>query len=226
MTRCIYLTFFGEYRGHGHPHESPKLITVPLVILAVLSVSAGWLGGFGIHYFADWTRNEVFVAAHIRDYPFSLLWAGIALGGAIVAAGVVGVFYVREEFYFKGATSRSELARAGHEVLLNKYFLDYLYTDVIVGGIKGPIAKAAYWFDQNVIDAVVNGVALGSRRVAKFVYSGIDQIFVDGAVNGVGMGAEEGGSALRTLQNGRVQFYAGMLFAAAALLGLGLVLFV
>ncbi len=226
MTRCVYLTFFGEYRGHGHPHESPKLITVPLVVLAVLSVSAGWLGGFGLHYFADWTRNEVFVAAHVRDYPFSILWAGIALGLAIVAAAFAGAFYVREEFVFKGATSRSALAKTGHEVLLNKYFLDHLYTDVIVGAIKRPIARGAYWINQNIIDAVVNGVALYCRKVARFVYSGIDQLVVDGAVNGVGAGAEEGGVALRTLQNGRVQFYAGMLFAAAALLGLGLVLFV
>ena len=41
MTRCVYLTFFGEYRGHGHPHESPKAITVPLIILAGFSVVAG-----------------------------------------------------------------------------------------------------------------------------------------------------------------------------------------
>jgi NADH:ubiquinone oxidoreductase subunit 5 (subunit L)/multisubunit Na+/H+ antiporter MnhA subunit len=72
---------------------------------------------------------------------------------------------------------------------------------------------------------VVNSVARYSRAAAQVVYDGIDQAVVDGAVNGVGIGAEEGGIALRTLQNGRVQFYAGILFAAAALLGLGLVLF-
>jgi len=226
MTRCIYLTFFGEYRGHGHPHESPKLITVPLVILAVLSVSAGWLNAFGLHYFADWTRNEVFVAAHVKDYPFSLPLAASALGLAIVAAAFAGYFYVREEFKLRGLTERSSLAKAGHEFLLNKYYLDHLYTGVIVKGIRGPIADGAYWINQNIIDAIVNGVARYSRLAAQFVYDGIDQTVVDGAVNGVGAGAEEGGIALRTLQNGRVQFYAGMLFAAAALLGLGLVLFV
>jgi NADH-quinone oxidoreductase subunit L len=226
MTRCIYLTFYGEYRGHGHPHESPKLITVPLVILAGLSVSAGWLNAFGLHYFADWTRNEVFVAAHVKDYPFSLPLAGTALGLAIVAAAFAGYFYVREEFRFRGLTERSSVAKAGHELLLNKYYLDHLYTGIIVDGIKGPVAQGAYWFNQNVIDAIVNGVARYSRIAAGYVYDGIDQVVVDGAVNGVGAGAEEGGMALRTLQNGRVQFYAGMLFAAAALLGLGLVLFV
>ena len=43
MTRCVYLTFFGEFRGHGHPHESGKRITVPLWILAVLAIFAGFL---------------------------------------------------------------------------------------------------------------------------------------------------------------------------------------
>ena len=225
MTRCIYLTFYGEFRGHGHPHESPRLITVPLIILAVFSVSAGWLNGFGLHYFADWTRNEVFVAARVKDYPFSLPLAASALGLALVAAAGAGAFYVREEFATKGATSRSALAKSGHDLLLNKYYLDHLYSGVIVGGLRGPVADGTYRFDQQVIDGIVNGVARYARVAAAFVYDGIDQRVVDGAVNGVGVSAEEGGIALRTLQNGRVQFYAGILFAAAALLGLGLVLF-
>ena len=50
MTRCVYLTFFGDYRGHGEPHESPPIITVPLLVLAGLSVLAGFTnaGAFGI----------------------------------------------------------------------------------------------------------------------------------------------------------------------------------
>jgi NADH-quinone oxidoreductase subunit L len=226
MTRCIYLTFFGEYRGHGHPHESPPAITVPLVVLAVFSVSAGWLNAFGLHAFADWTRNEVFVLAKVHDYPFSLPLAGSALGLAIVAAAFAGYFYVREEFRFRGLTERSALAKAGHEFLLNKYYLDHLYTGIIVRGIAEPVAQGAYWFNQVIIDGIVNGVATTARRAANIVYDAIDQKVVDGAVNGVGAGAEGSGAALRTLQTGRVQFYAAILFAAAALLGLGLVLFV
>jgi NADH-quinone oxidoreductase subunit L len=226
MARCIYLTFHGEFRGHGHPHESPKAITVPLIILAGLSVSAGWLNAFGLHYFADWTRNEVFVLAQVKDYPFSLPLAASALGLALVAAAFAGVFYVREEFKFRGYTERSALARAGKELLVNKYYLDHLYEGVVVRGIREPLANGAYWFNQNIIDAIVDGVATTTRRVANFVYSAIDQRLVDGAVNGVGAGAEGSGSALRILQTGRVQFYAAILFAAAALLGLGLVLFI
>src|SRR5262245_20696329 len=43
MTRCIYLTFFGEYRGHAHPHESPKVITIPLWILSTLAIVVGFI---------------------------------------------------------------------------------------------------------------------------------------------------------------------------------------
>jgi NADH-quinone oxidoreductase subunit L len=225
MTRCIYLTFHGEYRGHGHPHESSPAITVPLIILAGLSISAGWLNGFGLHYFADWTRNEVFVLAKVKDYPFSLPLAGSALGLAIVAAAFAGYFYVREDFKLRGYAERHRAARTGKEFLVNKYYLDHLYTGIIVRGIREPIAEGAYWLDQNVIDAIVNGVASASKVVAGFVYESIDQKIVDGAVNGVGASAESGGVALRTLQTGRVQFYAAILFAAAALFGLGLVLF-
>jgi NADH-quinone oxidoreductase subunit L len=226
MTRCIYLTFFGEYRGHGHPHESPAAITGPLVILAGLSVSAGWLNAFGLHYFADWTRNQVFVLANVKDYPFSLPLAGTALGLALVAAAVAGYFYVKEEFKLRGLTERSEVAKAGHELLLNKYYLDHLYTGIIIKGIREPLAQGAYWFNQNIIDAIVNGVAKYAVVIAGFVYNGIDQTIVDGAVNSLGIGAEESGQSLRTLQSGRVQQYAAILFAAAALLALGLVLFV
>ena len=59
--------------------------------------------------------------------------------------------------------SATRLARAGHTVLVNKYYLDHLYTDIIAGGIKGPIARAAYWFNQNVIDGVVNGAGTAGR---------------------------------------------------------------
>jgi NADH-quinone oxidoreductase subunit L len=227
MTRCVYLTFHGTYRGHGHPHESPPAITVPLVLLGAMSVGAGLFNAepFGIHAFANWTRNEVFLQARIPDVNFSTGAAALSVAIVLVGGALAGFFYVREEFVFKGATERSALARAGHELLLNKYYLDHLYTGVVVGSIRGPIAQGAYWFNQNIIDAIVNGVALGARRVAAFVYEGIDQIGIDGAVNGVGISAEGGGQSLRTLQTGKVQQYAAILFAAAALLALGLVLF-
>ena len=227
MTRCIYLTFHGEYRGHGHPHESSRAITGPLVALGFMSVVAGFFNAepFGVHAFANWTRNEVFLQARIPEVNFSNGAAALSVAIVLVGGALAGFFYVREEFVFRGATERSALARAGHEFLLNKYYLDHLYTGIIVKGIREPLARGAYWFNQSVIDAIVNGVATWTKAVARFAYNGIDQIGIDGAVNGIGAGAESGGQSLRTLQTGKVQQYAAILFGAAALIALGLVLF-
>src|SRR5581483_4245176 len=214
MTRCVYLTFYGEFRGHGHPHESPKAITVPLWILTVLSIGAGWLS-IG-QTFSKWTANETFefINTKVRtiEHPFNI---GLAAGSTVVAVlGILiaGLYYWRN---IGPREVRSPVAKAGYRLLVNKYYLDDLYTGVIVGGISGPIARAAYWINQNVIDGVVNGVGVATRAVGRFTYNVIDQKGVDGLVNGAGFSAEEGGSILRTIQTGRVQQYAAVMFGAA-----------
>ena len=75
-----------------------------------------------------------------------------------------------------------------------------------------------------MIDGVVNGVGIGARGAAYVVYDIIDQKVVDGVVNGAGAVSEESGAALRHIQTGRVQQYAAILFGAAAIAGLALVL--
>ncbi|MDQ3680426.1 MAG: NADH-quinone oxidoreductase subunit L [Actinomycetota bacterium] len=224
MTRCVYLTFFGEYRGHGHPHESPPAITVPLVVLAALSVGAGFINVPGGEWFAKWTENETVLTAGVAHHSFS---AGIAvLGTALGLAGIaVGYAYFWRNLGPRRLTQRSAPARIGYRVLEEKYGLDRLYTDVVVGAIKGPIARAAYWFNQRVIDGVVNGVGIAARGLARFVYDVIDQKLVDGIVNGAGVSAEGGGKVLRVMQTGRVQQYALFLFAAVVMMGGALVLF-
>jgi NADH-quinone oxidoreductase subunit L len=225
MGRCVWLTFLGEHRGHGQPHESSPAITVPLVILAAMSVGAGWLSAFGLHDFADWTKNEVFVQAGIREYPFSFSLAGASLAVAAIGAAI-GLLYFARHVWLQGLTERNKLAHAGFTFLDQRYYLDHIYEGGVVHGISGPIATAAYWFNQNVIDGVVNGVAAGGKLAAGFVYNGIDQTVVDGAVNGVGAGAEGSGGLLRMMQTGRVQQYAAVLFGAAGVVALALVLFV
>ena len=103
-------------------------------------------------------------------------------------------------------------------VLENKYYLDYLYTDVIAGGIKGPIARAANWVNQNVIDGVVNLVGRGAVESGQWVYKYIDQGVVDTIVNGSGATAEGSGQILRKQQTGKVQAYGAYLFAGATVL--------
>jgi NADH-quinone oxidoreductase subunit L len=124
----------------------------------------------------------------------------------------------------RGLTDRVAPARAGYTLLVNKYYLDALYTDVIVGGMKGPIARASYWVNQNVIDGVVNAVGKGASGFGKLAYR-FDQSVVDGAVNGIANQTGEAGGMLRYLQSGRVQRYALILFASIGVMALLLVIF-
>ena len=107
---------------------------------------------------------------------------------------------------------------------MNKYYLDALYEKVIVHGIAYPISKAAYWTNQHIIDAVVNNVGKAGKRTGDLVYKYIDQALVDGAVNGSGTTARGAGGALQPVQSGKVNMYGALLFGAAAVGGLVLVL--
>ena len=134
------------------------------------------------------------------------------------------MYYERHAFGFlHGLTERSAPARAGYVFLENKYYLDTLWTDVVVGTIKRPVAWGANWINQNVIDGVVNGAAAVSRYTAEFVYRYIDQDGIDGVVNGTAFSAESGGSILRRMQTGRVQQYAAAFFGVGVvIIGVGL----
>ena len=227
MTRCVYLTFFGEYRGNHQPHESPKAITVPLIVLAVMSVLAGLANAapFGVEKFLEYVEPRVaFPKVLVPDFDYLL--AAVSVGLALTAAAIAAVYWFeKRQFGVKGLTERSGAAKAGHTFLLNKYYLDHLYTDVIVAGIKGPIARAAYWINTHVIDGVVNGAGRGAELIGRFTYRYLDQAVVDGAINGIAKETDQAAGLLRPLQSGRVQRYALMLFGAVGLIALALAIF-
>jgi NADH-quinone oxidoreductase subunit L len=107
---------------------------------------------------------------------------------------------------------------------VNKYYLDALYSDVIVGAVKGPIARAMYWVNMKVIDKVVVGAGVLARLVGGFVYRYIDQDLVDRIVNGSGQASEGTGQFLRRSQSGKVQEYASLLFGSAVVFVICLIL--
>src|SRR5262249_48626824 len=148
--------------------------------------------------------------------------AGLSLFIVVLAVGIASYFWFQKEELgpLKGLTQRSKLAHAGYTFLLNKYYLDYLYENVIVASIKGPIARGAYWFDQHVIDKVVNGVAAGARLLGRFTYDVFDQKVLDATYDGVAEVTDDTGGLLRYLQSGRVQRYALLLFGALGILAL------
>jgi NADH-quinone oxidoreductase subunit L len=225
MTRCVYLTFFGEYRGHGHPHESEPVITVPLIVLSVFSVVAGWLSWsawpFHLEKFKDWVEPRVSFP-RVTEVGFDYSKATISLAVATMGIGVAAFFWFKREELaaLNGLTKRNKLARAGYTFLVNKYYLDVLYENVIVGSIRGGIARGSYWFNQHVIDAVVNGAGKGAKATGQWTYDFLDRKVVDGAVNGTAEVTAESGGLLRYFQAGRVQRYALYMFAVVGLLAL------
>ena len=164
MTRCIYLTFFGEYRGHGHPHESEPLITVPLIILAFFSIvrRAPQRRAARDREVQGLGRTHASRSPSSCTADFDVPKAIISVAIAVLGIGIAAFFCFRHEELgrLKGLTQRNALARAGYTFLEKKYYLDVLYENIIVAGIKDPIARGVYWFDQHVIDKIVN--ALGS----------------------------------------------------------------
>jgi NADH-quinone oxidoreductase subunit L len=259
MTRCIYLTFFGEYRGgHAHeaagegdelvehhlaedqddyipgfgphadahaggPHESNWILTAPLWILSFLAIFAGFLNVPRFMKFEEWFEPK-YAFVDINVAKFSVIVATvsvlIALTGFALAYG----------YYWKGwgpqrLSERNPLARVGKRFLVMKYYLDVLYTDIIVGSIKGPIARAAYWVNQNVIDNVLNYSGRTAVRAGRLTYDYIDQRGVDGIVNGIATVTGESGGAVRRIQTGRLQFYALILVLAVGVFALALWLF-
>ena len=237
MTRCIYLTFFGEPRGHAAdqehpPHESGPRIVVPLYILSGMAIVAGFANlpnsgalswvpdGLALrfeHYYEP--KGEYFPAV-LDTFSHPEFNIGIALGSTLIGLLGIGLAYA---WYWRGLgpqgiTSRNKVARAGHRLLVEKFYFDKLYTDLIAGAVKGPIARAAYWFNQKGIDGAINGAGAVAVRSGRFVYDMIDQGVVDTIVNGSGSAAEGSGQGLRRMQTGRVQQYAALLFAATAVL--------
>jgi NADH-quinone oxidoreductase subunit L len=211
------------------PTDSPWQITVPLLILGTLAVISGYLNAAPFHteYFHEWVHSSIGVELPeapvfewINAVPSILL---VALGFVVSLALCKAVFGERKNA-LQGLTQRNALLGAGHKFLVNKYYLDALYEKVIVRSIAHPISRAIYWTNQNVLDGIVNAVGKGGKRSGEFVYKYLDQGLVDGAVNGSGATARGAGTALQPVQSGKVNLYGALLFGAAAVGALVLVL--
>ena len=235
MTRAIWYVFFGERRGASATHdmhENGPRIVIPLMVLAGFATVAGFANipntgalsfvpdGFALRFEHYIEPTGAYFPGGLETFHHPEFNIILAIVSTLVGlTGVLGAYL----WYFKdlgphGITERNKVARGGYKVLENKYGLDILYVDIIAGAVKGPIAKTANWFNQNVLDGVVNGVAAGVRQTGQWVYKHIDQGVVDTLVNGTGAGAEASGEVLRKAQTGKVQAYGAYLFIGAAVL--------
>jgi NADH-quinone oxidoreductase subunit L len=173
-------------------------------------------------------KDGVCYAPQLKHAPFA--WSKAAVSLIIVFAGLViswllcVALYTRKDKRLVGLTQRNAVLRGGYRLLDNKYYLDALYENVIVKAIVGPIAAGAYWFNQRILDGILHAVAGTSRTIAGWVYRNIDQRVVDGAVNNSGKATRGAGGILQPVQSGKVSQYGALLFSAAAVAALVLVI--
>jgi NADH-quinone oxidoreductase subunit L len=192
MFRLAFLVFFGSYRGDrhtfDHAHESPRSMTLPLVVLAVLSVVGGWIGipkaltgGADLNVFHHWlapavaTAHESAEAAHGAGLELSLM--AVALG--IALAGIAAAFVVYRQREGMAASVASTF-RPVYTLWRNLYWVDELYEAVIL--------KPFY-------------------AVSRF-FAGFDRWVVDGLVNAAGVVTEITGQLVKLFQTGYVRNYA------------------
>lgn len=209
--------------------DSPGLIVVPLMILGFLAVISGYLNAapFKIHLFEHWLESSIGVTlppGPTFEWVKALPSIALVLAGFAVSLAICKQVFGTADSPLKGLTRRNPILGAGHRFLVNKYYLDDLYEKVIVHGIAHPIAAAAYWTNQHVLDGIVNAVGIGGRRTGDWIYKNVDQRLVDGAVNGSGAVARGTGGALQPVQSGKVSLYGALLFGSAAVGALVLVL--
>ncbi len=174
MFRLVYMTFHGKERmdekTKSHIHESPKTMTIPLMVLAVLSVVGGWVGLphiFGVtNHFEHWLEPIMATSSHVA-VEHALLSSGTdasaewGLMGASVALVLAAIFLARL-FYSKKpelATNFQQKLKGIHKLLLNKYYVDEIYGAVIIRPLVYFSLFLWKFIDVVIIDGFLDGMA-------------------------------------------------------------------
>ncbi len=212
MTRLVALTFFGDYKGHGQPHESPKMMTYPLVGLAVFAFTAGWINIPGVYTgFTEWLAIRVPLTGLGDHHAEGFEWPLVFLTtGVVIAAVVIGWLIYAKDAETQQARDTFRIPLLW-PLLEHKYYLDDLYMNAIVRPTMGPLARLVLWFDVYIVDGIVNGVGAVSLVAARAVKV-TDENVVDGMYNATGALTGAAGSLLRKTFTGRIQQYAAFSF--------------
>jgi NADH-quinone oxidoreductase subunit L len=155
VFRAWFLAFTGDYRGHAHPHESPLVMTGPLMILAALSLAGGFIN---VPHFL-----EPMFAERAENQGLAWLSAGVGILGILLAY----VFYVAK----RGLADSFANAVGGlYTLVYNKYFIDEAYDATVVEPlIEGSRTVLWHGVDAGLIDGTVNGVGRRSRGVGSIL---------------------------------------------------------
>ncbi len=226
--RQISLTFLGDPRTPAaeHAHESVKTMTIPLIVLAFFSLSAGWVGVKG-----DFPLIGGMIPPWIEEFLGAMLPAHVIqaegfnyiplLTSLAVSLGGLGLGWLVYRRVRVGAPD--PMARAlgpVYTLLQRKYYFDELYDFLFVRPSYWFAEKVSYWFlDRKVIDGALHAVARASLAVGAFLRKYIDLLIVNRFGDLVGESTKRFGHWFRRVQTGRVQGYliAGLAFAVLLL---------
>ena len=168
MTRQFVLVFMGEPRWDPevHPHESPRVMTVPLLVLAGLSVVGGFVNTpfrLGLEHFLEPSFEGVQMSHPTEGWGMFALLAGLSVGAGLAGAGAAFLTYNRPvELWRRFETSFGKLWEAWQ----NAYWVDDLYGLAIVTPARKAAEATAFRFDLPVVDGLVNGAGRLVREVA------------------------------------------------------------
>jgi NADH-quinone oxidoreductase subunit L len=220
MFRLVILTFLGEHKDPErmmHIHESPRIMTIPLIVLAVLCVSfvfsvnpldaaEGWVARSlprpesVVPLSVAAPPHEVFEPAHHHAHYTAMVLSLLVAGLGILLA------FVTYRWKRISADDIAERMSPLHRFLLNKWYFDDIYNSLVVGGTLA-WTRAMKWFDDTIIDGIVNGSG-SITKVTSFISGRFDSIVIDGFVNLTAHLSGLGGLVLRKIQTGKVQTYA------------------
>lgn len=190
MGRSFVLTFLGKYRGHSHPHESPMVVTFPLIILAIPSLTYGKIYGEKfIHYLGQWTRKDMLVGHEVLAHNHTYHNLEI-LSSVVAILGISFAFVV-----FKVWT---------------KFFEISLFKTMIIKRLK--LALDNKWWIDEIYNAVIVSPLL---FISKALFHVLDRFIIDGTVNGVGAFAQVTAESFVKPQNGKISNYAMLMFIAS-----------
>jgi NADH-quinone oxidoreductase subunit L len=224
MGRQVWMVFFGKPRHAAaeHAEESPKVITLPLMILAALAVLGGALNlpFEGFHNLTNWLGHTL---AEVEALPLNLTVAGVSTGLALLAIFISWVLYGRQPLIEGQKDPLKKLLGPVFTVFERKYWVDEVYWAVFVNryvDIARFLADVIDWrfwhdwFHDKVIAATYNWL---SRTVLDLR---VDQQFIDAIANGLGNLTKRISGGLRRLQNGFVRSYAlAVLFGVVIIIG-------
>ena len=226
MFRALFMTFYGKPKDeeiYSHIHESPSMMTIPMVILAALTILItldNWPGFQnlpGIGEFAGWFQHliqkpaiitaAVATAGKTAEHAFSHETAHtIATWLSIFVAGTgILLAYL---FYYKKSLSANKVSKSLssiYSLLRNKYYFDEFYGASVIKGVLG-LSRASAKFDDKIVDGAVNGTAKVGLYISR-LSRWFDDNIVDGAVDGTAFISDLLGSRLRRIQTGKIENY-------------------